>query len=243
MIPILWIHGFPLSSAIFEPQKRIAGYRHLCPDLRGFGSAGAPDAETSMASYSRDLLAYLDKENVDRCVLAGFSMGGYIAMQLLRDAPQRFAALLLLDTRETADTAEGRVNRMKQADEVARRGTGSLIDAMLPKMVVQDACRADVRRIMETASVPGVIAALKAMAARPDSADTLRSVTMPAFVIAGDRDEITPLSDAERMAALLPNAELAPIARAGHMANFEASEQVNNLVAAFLGRALRTSHT
>ncbi len=227
---------------MFEPQKRIAGYRHLCPDLRGFGSAAPPAGETSMASYARDLLAYLDQENVERCVLAGFSMGGYVAMQLLRDAPQRFAALLLLDTRETADTEEGRANRLRQAEEVARSGTKSVIDAMLPKMVAQESFRDEVRRIMETASPDGVIAALHAMASRPDSSETLRNAQLPAFVIVGDRDEITPPRDAERMVSLLPNAEMAPIARAGHMANFEASEQVNNIIAAFLARAFRGGH-
>lgn len=237
MLPILWIHGFPLSSAMFEPQTRIAGFRHIRPNLRGFGNAPPPDSETSMASYARDLLEAVDAE---RFVLAGFSMGGYIAMELVRQVPDRIAALLLLDTRETPDTEEGRATRHKQADDVAKNGTKSVIDAMLPKMVAQDAYRDDVRRIMETASPQGVIAALKAMAARPDSAETLRNATMPAFVICGDRDEITPMRDAERMVSLLPHAELAPIARAAHMANFESSEQVNNLIAAFLGRALRT---
>ena len=237
MLPILWIHGFPLSSAMFEPQTHIAGYRHLCPDLRGFGSAPPPDSDMSMASYARDLLASID---ADRFVLAGFSMGGYIAMELLRQVPERIAALLLLDTRETPDTDEGRAKRYEQAEDVAKNGTRNVIDAMLPKMVAQESYRADVRRIMETASPQGVIAALKAMATRPDSSGTLRNATMPAFVICGDRDEITPMRDAERMASLLPHAELAPIARAAHMANFEAHEQVNNLIAAFLGRALRT---
>jgi pimeloyl-ACP methyl ester carboxylesterase len=240
VLPILWIHGFPLSSEIFEPQTRIAGYRHIHPDLRGFGSAPPPDGETSMASYSRDLIDLLDAEGIDHCVVAGFSMGGYIAMQLVRDVPQRIAALLLLDTRETPDTDEGRATRYKQAEDVAKNGIGGVVEAMLPKMVVQESYRDEVRRIMETSSPRGVIAALKAMAARPDSAETLRNATMPAFVIVGDRDEITPVRDAERMVSLLPHAEMAPIARAGHMANFEASEQVNNLIAAFLGRALRT---
>lgn len=221
---------------MFEPQKRIEGYRHLMPDLRGFGSAPAPDDEMSMASYARDLLNVVDAE---RFVLAGFSMGGYIAMELLRQVPERIAALLLLDTRETPDTEEGRANRFKQADDVAKNGIGGVVEAMLPKMVVQDAFRDEVRRIMESASPQGVIAALKAMATRPDSTATLRSATMPAFVIVGDRDEITPVRDAERMVSLLPHAEMAPIARAAHMANYEASEQVNNLIAAFLGRALR----
>ena len=189
-----------------------------------------------MASYARNVL---DAVDAGRFVLAGFSMGGYVAMELLRQVPHRIAALLLLDTRETPDTEEGRANRLKQADDVARNGTRNVIESMLPKMVAQDSYRDAVRKIMETASPQGVIGALKAMASRPDSAGTLRKTTVPAFVICGDRDEITPMRDAERMVSLLPNAELAPIARAAHMANFEAHEQVNDLIAAFLGRALR----
>jgi pimeloyl-ACP methyl ester carboxylesterase len=232
---IVWIHGFPLSSAVFEPQRRIAGYRHVMPDLPGFG-ATPPVAEASMASYAHFVLDAID---VDRFVLAGLSMGGYIAMELVRQVPDRIEALLLLDTRETPDTDEGRANRLKQAEETAKNGIGGVVEAMLPKMVAQDAYRDEVRRIMESSSPQGVIAALKAMAARPDSTQTLRSATMPAFVIAGDLDAITPMRDAERMVSLLPHAELAPIARAAHLANYEASEQVNNLIAAFLGRALR----
>ena len=235
MHTIVWIHGFPLSSAVFEPQRQIAGYRHVMPDLPGFGGTPAV-AEASMASYARFVLDAID---TDRFVLAGLSMGGYIAMELVRQVPDRIEALLLLDTRETPDTDEGRANRMRQADDVAKNGIGSVVEAMLPKMVVQDAYRADARRIMESSSPQGVIAALKAMAARPDSPETLRNATMPAFVIVGDRDEITPARDAERMVSLLPHAELAPIARAAHLANYESAEQVNNLIAAFLGRALR----
>ena len=235
MHTIVWIHGFPLSSAVFEPQRRIAGYRHVMPDLPGFG-ATPPVAEASMASYARFVLDAID---VDRFVLAGLSMGGYVAMELVRQVPDRIEALLLLDTRETPDTDEGRANRLKQAEETAKNGIGGVVEAMLPKMVVQDAYRDAARRIMESSSPQGTIAALKAMAARPDSTETLRNATMPAFVIAGDRDELTPMRDAERMVSLLPHAELAPIARAAHLANYEASEQVNNLIAAFLGRALR----
>ncbi|HJW92094.1 MAG TPA: alpha/beta hydrolase [Thermoanaerobaculia bacterium] len=235
MHTIVWIHGFPLSSAIFEPQRRIDGYRHVMPDLPGFGATPSVDA-TSMASYAQHVLDAID---VDRFVLAGFSMGGYIAMELVRQVPERIETLLLLDTREVPDTDKGRANRLRQADDVAKNGIGGVVEAMLPKMVAQDGFRDAVRRIMESSSPQGVIAALKAMAARPDSTETLRNATMPAFVVCGDRDEITPMRDAERMVSLLPHAELAPIARAAHMANYEASEQVNNLIAAFLGRALR----
>jgi 3-oxoadipate enol-lactonase len=236
--PILWIHGFPLSAEVFEPQTRIEGYRHIRPDLPGFGATPASSA-SSMADYARELIALLDEKQIDRCVVAGVSMGGYIAMQLLRDIPQRIAAVILLDTKETPDTDESRALRRRQIDEVQSSGsTKSLVDAMLPKMIHQDEYRDQVRRIMASASPDGAIGALQAMASRPDSTGTLRNTKVPAFVICGDRDEITTMRDAERMIALLPMAELAPIARAAHLANYESSEQVNNLIAAFLGRAL-----
>ncbi len=236
--PIVWIHGFPLSSAVFAPQTRIQGYRHIRPDLRGFGATPPPEGEMSMADYARDVLGVLDSLNIDRAVVAGLSMGGYVAMQMLRDAPKRVAALLLLDTRETADTKEGREGRLANARDVAVNGTKNVVESMVPKMVVREPLRDVVRHIMQSSSPAGVIAALKAMAARPDSADTLRKTDAPALVIVGERDSLTPVSDAERMAALMKAAELAPIANAAHLANFEAPGQVNDLIPAFLARYL-----
>ncbi len=236
--PIVWIHGFPLSSAVFAPQTRIRGYRHIRPDLRGFGATPPPDEETSMASYARDVLRVLDRLGLVRAVVAGVSMGGYIAMQIVRDAPERVAALLLLDTRETPDSPETRDGRYKSADDVAKNGTANVVESMVPKMVVRESLRDVVRHIMQSASPAGVVAALKAMAVRPDSTETLRTCKQPALVIVGEKDPITTVRDAERMTSLMKSAELAPIANAAHLANFEAPAQVNDLVPAFLARYL-----
>lgn len=238
--PIVWIHGFPLSSAVFTPQTRIQGYRHIRPDLRGFGATPPPDGEMTMAGYARDVVDVLDRAGVDRAVVAGLSMGGYVAMQMLRDAPARVAALLLLDTHEKPDSEEGRAGRYKSAEDVAKNGTMNVVEAMLPKMVVREPLRIVVRHIMNSATPAGVIAALKAMAERADSTATLRDANVPALVIVGEHDAITPIADAERMVSLMKAAELAPIANAAHLANFEAPAQVNDLIPAFLARYLET---
>jgi 3-oxoadipate enol-lactonase len=241
--PIVWIHGFPLSSAIFEPQLHIAGFRHIRPDLPGFGQTPPNGTDASMDSYAREVIAMLDEKKIERAVIAGFSMGGYIAMQILRDAPERVAALLLIDTRETPDSDEGRAGRLKSAADVEANGIGSVVESMLPKMTYSESLQPQVRAIMETSSKEGVIAALKAMASRPDSSETLRKVEVATLVVVGDRDVITPPSDAERMVAMIANAEMAPIARASHMANFEGSGQVNPLITAFLARhIMRPEH-
>lgn len=235
--PIVWIHGFPLSSAMFEPQLGIHGFRHIRVDLPGFGSTPPPASPPSMATYARDVIGVLDACGIRDAVIAGFSMGGYIAMQLLRDVPERFASMMLLDTRETADTAEGREARLRQLEEVRQSGSiQGVVDSMLPKMVLGDAMQPAVRKIMESATPGGVIGALGAMASRPDSTETLKKANVPTLVVVGDRDPITPPTDAERMTAMIARAEMAPIAKAAHMANFERPEQLNPLIAAFLTR-------
>lgn len=188
----------------------------------------------TMARYARDVLDLLDALGIERAIMAGLSMGGYVLMQILRDAPERVSAVLLCSTREVPDGADARANRLRQAAEVEAGGTASVVDAMLPKMIVSEPLRGSVRHIMESASPAGVVAALKAMAARPDSTETLRSIRVPALVTAGERDAIIPVSDAERMQSLIPGAALAVIPNAAHLANFERPEEFNARVEQFL---------
>src|SRR5215210_7385072 len=108
---ILWIHGFPLSSRVFQPQLRVSGVRHLIPDLPGFGRSPAPDGEITMDDYARTMLSVLDERHIERPYIAGLSMGGYIALALARLAPQRIRGLILIDTRETADTPDTKKGR------------------------------------------------------------------------------------------------------------------------------------
>jgi len=238
MIPIVWIHGYPHSSAIFEPQLEMEGYRHICPDLRGFGKTPPPAGPMTMSDYAGDVFAVMDAEQVDRAVIAGVSMGGYIAMEMYRLAPQRFLAMILLDTRETPDDDAGRAARMQAIETIKTQGPKTITDAMLPKMILSPERQEKGRAILESATPEGMIAALHAMANRPDSTETLRGVTVPAHILVGDRDTITPPSDSERMKTLMQDAELAPIARAAHLANYERPQQVNHILEAWLARKL-----
>jgi 3-oxoadipate enol-lactonase len=235
--PIVWIHGFPLSSAVFLPQTRIEGYRHLRPDLRGFGNT-PPRRQMTMADYANDIVALLDHLRIDRTMVAGLSMGGYIVMELLRVMPERIAGLILMDTRETPDNEEARKNRYKSADEVEGRGVRTVIDSMLPKMVVSDSTKPLARSIMESASKEGIVAALKAMAERPDSTETVRAVRAPTLITVGEHDTITPVGDAQRMASLM-GAELVIIPDAAHLANLEKPEEFNRSVEAFFREKVR----
>jgi pimeloyl-ACP methyl ester carboxylesterase len=188
-----------------------------------------------MAGYSAASLAVLDHLGLPEAIVAGISMGGYIAMQMMRDAPHRIRGLILIDTRERADSDRSREDRYKTIAEIEKQGIRSTIDAMLPKMVITEACREPFRQLMMTASAPGMIAAQRAMASRPDSTATLRSVRVPTLVVAGDRDPITTPEDARRMASLVSGATLAIIPNAAHASNFDQPEAFNGAVTEFLG--------
>src|SRR5687767_5160919 len=112
MKTIVWIHGFPLSSAMFEKQREIEGVEHLMPDLPGFGGTPAPQrGEITIDKYAERMLGELSARGIARATFAGFSMGGYIALAIARIAPHRMDGLILIDTRETADTPEARHGR------------------------------------------------------------------------------------------------------------------------------------
>lgn len=234
MRTILWIHGFPLSSAIFDPQLSIGGAQHLTFDLPGFGLSPARNEELSMDDYARMAIDVLDANGVERATLAGFSMGGYIAFAAARMARERIDGLILLDTRETADTEEARKGRFDSIEKVRAEGVKPIAESMLPKMVVSEELKPRVREIMMSSSAEGTIAALRAMANRADSSDLLPGLDVPALVIVGAEDKITPPSDAQRMAAKLPNAKLVTIAGAAHMANFEKADDVNRAIEDYL---------
>jgi 3-oxoadipate enol-lactonase len=234
--PVLWIHGFPFASSIYENQLAIRNVRHVMPDLPGFGQSRSDGGDVSMETYARRMLELLDQRGIDRAIFAGLSMGGYICFAMARLAPQRMRGLILLDTRETADTEEGKKGRYDSIEKVKREGVKPIVDSMLPKMLTPQApreMRDRLREIMSSATPEGVISALGAMATRPDSTPLLREIRVPTLIIVGEQDPITPPADSERMAAAIQGAQLVKIANAAHVSNFEKAAEVNRAVSAF----------
>jgi 3-oxoadipate enol-lactonase len=237
--PILWIHGFPFASSIYENQLAIRNVRHVMPDLPGFGQSRPEGGEVSMDTYARLMLDLLDHRGIDRAVFAGLSMGGYICFAMARLAPKRMRGLILLDTRETADTEEGRKGRYDSIEKVKQAGVKPIVDSMLPKMLTPRATREmrdRLREIMSSASPDGVIAALGAMATRPDSSPLLPEIHVPTLILVGEQDPITPPADSERMAAAIPGSQLVRIPGAAHVSNFEKASEVNRAVTTFIAK-------
>ena len=244
-LPVVLMHGFPLCRRMWQPQAAAlsaVGCRVICPDLPGFGDSPPKPGVVSMDAYADAIIALLDRLKIDRAVVGGMSMGGYVLLNLAERYPQRLLAALYLVTRAAADDPAGKVRRVELADQV-RGGNRSVVPEVFEKLLFapitlkkQPELVRQVRAWMDAASPEGVAAGLLAMRSRRDYLELLPELHVPALVIGAAQDLAVPASHAEALAAGLPDAELHIIPRAGHMVNLEQSTVFNQTLLAFLQR-------
>jgi YbgC/YbaW family acyl-CoA thioester hydrolase len=239
---ILFIHGYPLDHTIWEHQlAHLEDWRRIAPDLRGMGQSDAPDLGYSLTTYAEDLLALLDTLGVGQAVVCGVSMGGYIAFEMLRRARERIRALVLMDTRAEADSAEARKGRDLAATQAREGGAEAIATAMLPRMLAADVVASQtalaerVRRMMAATPVAGLLGALAVMRDRPDSTALLGSLNgLPTLAVAGAEDQLTPAPVVEAIAKAAPGARFQRVSGAAHLPMLEQPEVVTALLADFL---------
>jgi 3-oxoadipate enol-lactonase len=241
---LLLIHGFPLDSGMWEAQLDGLADRAnvIAPDLRGHGQSDPAPGPTSMEQHADDLAGLLDTLRIEKALIAGFSMGGYVALAFWRRHPERVAALALVDTRATADTPEGRDGRTATIERVRTKGVVVLADEMLPKLLtpasLSDKAIAGLVREMVLRQAPeGMIASLEAMRERVDNTAMLGTVNAPAFVIGGEYDQITPPEVTVTMAKQIPDGRSVLVVNAGHLSPVENPHDVNMALSELLSIA------
>jgi pimeloyl-ACP methyl ester carboxylesterase len=232
--PLVLIHAFPLDHHVWKSQRDalIDRYRVVLFDMRGFGRSDSTPAPYSMDLLSDDLAALLDDLGIERAVIGGISMGGYVALSFVALHPARVAGLALVDTRATPGTEEARRGREDMMQFARNEGPGAVVRRMLPNLLsrsVQEKRPELVERVATIgaqASLDGVLGALAAMRDRPDSRPRLTEIAVPTLVLVGDQDSITPPADAEALAAAVPGAVLQVIEGAGHLSPLEKPQEV-----------------
>ena len=240
-LPVLLLHAFPLSGALFQPQLAglAAEARFVVPDFRGFGQSAVGEGIATMETLAEDALAMLDHLGIAAAVVGGVSMGGYVALALLRLDPGRVRGLVLADTQVGPVDAAARAARETLAQEVLAKGMEALVERQLP-VLLSPAAPASVRQqvadLIRANPPTGAAAALRGMALRPDGRDILARFGGPVLVTVGAQDTITPPAKAREMASLAPQATLVEFPGAGHLANLETPEAFNRVLAQFLRR-------
>jgi pimeloyl-ACP methyl ester carboxylesterase len=192
-----------------------------------------------MEDMARAVVELLDDRGIDSVVACGLSMGGYVTLSLCELFGERVRGLVLADTRAGADDEAGRRRRLESALAVESRGSKALLDSVA-RLLGPDtrATRPDLvawlRREIAAAPAAGVAAAQRGMAERPDRTRLLPSLAVPALVVVGEQDELTPPSESELLRDRIPGARLVAIAGAGHLSNLEQPQAFNAAVREFL---------
>jgi pimeloyl-ACP methyl ester carboxylesterase len=228
---------------MWKPQ--ISGLGQLCrciaPDLRGFGES-VVEGPYSMDSYADDIAELLDACSVRRAVIAGCSMGGYITFAFWRRHRDRVLGLALCDTRPGADSEAGLSKRREMIEAARARGAAAVADMMIDSLLGPTTRRRspevvrEVREILTSAPVDGVVGAIEAMMRRPDSTPTLATIDVPTVVITGEEDAIAPVEEARAMCAAIRDGHFEVIPSAGHLSNLERPAAFNTVFGEFLAR-------
>jgi len=240
---LLFLHAFPLQAAMWDYQIEAFEGSHRCVaiDLPGFGESPPPadPGAASMQRWARLVARVLEQLDVAKATVVGASMGGYLAMALLRHHPELVEQLVLADTKARSDDAPAAARRTEMQQQV-RSGSeiGSLakgfVEGLLsggsmarPELVTY------VHALAEGAAPEGWIAALEAMKNRPDSMLVLRQAPVPGLVVVGELDRITPIAEARSLRLFLKG-ELVIIPNVGHLPNLEDPLAFNEALANFL---------
>jgi pimeloyl-ACP methyl ester carboxylesterase len=239
---LLLIHAFPLDAGMWQGQvEQFAGrVPVVAPHLPGFGStAPAGDVMTMRMAADRCVKA-LDGAGVDRAVICGLSMGGYVALELWRSSRGRIIGLVLANTRSGADTSEGAAGRRDLASRLRAEGSAFLVENP-PPLLSEDApdeLRDRVRSLIAAQPADSIAAAALGMAERPDSTSDL--ATIDVLVITSSKDTLIPPEVTSPMAGQIPGAALEVIQGVGHLSNMEASARFDELLGTHLTRCAIT---
>lgn len=227
-LPLLLIPGLACSPRLFAPQL---------PALWRYGPVTI--AQPTYGENMAEMAAHILQSAPPLFVLMGLSMGGYIAFEILRQAPERVLALALLDTSARPDSDEARQQRLRMV-ALAQQGKLPLaVELNYPRSVhpsrADDAAlRAAVQAMAQETGVDAFVRQQTAIMSRPDSRPALARIACPSLVLVGDADAITPPEIAAEIAATIPGAQLRTIAHCGHLSTLEQPEAVTTALCQWL---------
>lgn len=228
---LLLVHAFPLDARMWEGQR--FGATTVAPDLPGFGMAPPAGTTMTMALAAERCLQVADAAGLERFVVCGLSMGGYVTFELWRQARDRIAGLVLANTRAGADTPEAAAGRRDLAERLGREG--NVLAGNPPPLLAEHAPEELQQRVkgwVRDQSADAIAAAALGMAERVDSTGDLAGIDVPTLVVTSDGDRLIPADLATPMADQIPDARLEVFPGVGHLTNVEAPDRFTALLRA-----------
>ncbi|MFM9951631.1 MAG: alpha/beta fold hydrolase [Saprospiraceae bacterium] len=239
---IIFIHGFPFNKSMWAGQIEALEdrYRLIAYDVRGHGDSDAGKEDFAIELFVNDLLSLMDALKLDRVILCGLSMGGYIAINAAIHYPKRFDALVLSDTQCAADTPEGKTKRMKAIESIRENGVEKYAEESVKNLFAPESFSTKEKEIVAIKEMilktPEQVLSktLLALSKRKETCSTLYKIKIPTLILVGESDNITPPAAAQLMHEKIQHSTLALIKHAGHLANLEHPAEFNKQLKLFL---------
>jgi pimeloyl-ACP methyl ester carboxylesterase len=227
-LPVLLIPGLYATPRMYAEQV---------PALWRFGPVTV--ADHTRADDLDAIAAQILADAPPRFALAGLSMGGYLALSILRQAPDRVERVALMDTAATPDTEESKAIRRAAIELLREERFAEVVEQAFPRLVHPSRAdhpglRAVQREMLEATGAAAAIRQQTAIMGRPDARPGLTAIAVPALILVGDHDQITPPQRAVEMADAIPDARLVVLPDCGHLATMERPELVTAELLAWL---------
>ncbi len=241
---VIFVHGFPYDHTMWLNQIGALTENYFCVayDVRGLGESYVGDGQYTMEAYVDDLFSVIDELKLNKPILCGLSMGGYIALRAAAKRQEVFGGLILCDTRSDADDNNGKLKRSANINQINKQGLANFVEPFVTNCFSDEMAKENPRLLSETIKLAckndplGVKGAVIAIMSRTDTTETLKDIKVPSMVLCGSFDKLTPPPVMRAMAEKIPNSEIAIIPHAGHMSPMENPSCVNDLILGFLKR-------
>ncbi|KTD64611.1 alpha/beta fold hydrolase [Legionella shakespearei] len=236
--PLILIHAFPTDKDLWMPQREELKkhFRVITLDLWGFGLSAPVDGQAvTMSDYADEVNQLLERLNINKAIVGGESMGGYVTLAFLEKYPNKVEGLILSDTQSIPDTDEAKTKRESSALDVLDNGTAKFIEGFLPKALSPSSSedtRNFLRTLLEKQPAQAYASALRGMALRSDTSQLLANSSLPILIISGEEDMVINKQQSLNMHALAKNSSLVLIKDAGHLSSLEQPEEWNKAVIA-----------
>jgi 3-oxoadipate enol-lactonase len=240
--PVIFLHGYPFSKAMWRKQIDFlqTTNRVIACDIRGFGDSEDESSILSIDLFAEDLLQFMDSLKIEKAIVCGLSMGGFIALNAHKRFPERFEALILCDTQCIADTAAVKEKRYKTIDDISTNGVKNFNDGFIENVFHKDSLSnkkelvEELRKVVFENSQHIITAGLTALAERTETCSTLGAISIPTMIICGREDTVTPLAQSDFMHQMIEGSTMHVIDNAGHVSNLEHPDEFNQYLLDFL---------
>ncbi len=245
MAPVIFIHGFPLDSSMWDEQVNYfkEKYSVFAVDLPGFGK-NSIETPNSIEGFAEYIQSFMKQQNLNKAILCGFSMGGYITFAFYELFKEKVEKLIFVDTKAKDDSPQAKAGRDSSINETFDKGIEFFIESMPPTLLSKKSLKegkvvSKLRDIISHQKEETIIKALTAMKDRKDRSYILKEIDVPTLFVCGKEDILTTKEEMEEMAKEVKNSRFEVIKDCGHLTPMENPEKFNRVLKSFLEEEIK----